>query len=160
MVQFLRMNYSKSLLLYEDDAASGLVLRLVLMIIPLLLCILGLYTWFSNNDIESLELLLEGVVIGIIFWVILPRKYQVYEDYLRIVFGGPFALKIGFDRISSIEVTTNTALTMNLVTKIARNYVRIVKKKGMSIAITPRSNESFTENANRALSQWKKNNNR
>jgi hypothetical protein len=45
---------------------------------------------------------------------------------------------------------------VNLVTRITKNYVKIVKKKGMSIAITPADNESFVEKANLALSQWVK----
>ena len=82
----------------------------------------------------------------------------MFEDRLRIVLGGQFAINVGFNQISFIEVTTRNALTLNLVSKIARTYVIIGKKKGMSIAITPERNELFVENASRALSQWQKNN--
>jgi hypothetical protein len=128
-----------------------------LLIIPALLFAFSIYLWFSSEDSGSLELLVISVIMGLIIWIIIPRKYQVFEDYLRIVFIGPFAIKIGFKQISKIEVTARPAFTINLVSRIARNYVIIVKKKGLSIAITPNSNELFADNANRALSQWNKN---
>ncbi len=48
------------------------------------------------------------------------------------------------------------SFSVNFVTRITRSYVEIVKRKGLSIAITPTANDSFVENANRALEQWLK----
>jgi hypothetical protein len=110
--------------------------------------------WSSGDNSGGLALLVEAFVIGFIFLVVLPRRYQVYEDHLRIVLGGTFAVKIGFDQITTIEVTSRMALTVNFATKMTKNYVRIVKKKGLSIAITPKSNDLFVESANRALRRW------
>ena len=158
MLQSNRMKYSKSILLYEDEPGSGWILRFILLIVPVFLIGLSIYLWYSSESSGSLELLIESFIFFLIFWVILPRKYQVYEDHLRIVLGEPFKIRIGFDQITKIEVTTGTYLTVNLVTRITRTYVRIVKKRGLSIAITPGNNELFIENANKALSQWKQNN--
>jgi hypothetical protein len=158
MLQSIRMNYSKSLLLYQDKPGSGWILRFILLIVPILLFALSIYLWYSGESSGSLVLLTEGVIISLILWAILPRKYQVFEDHLSIVLGEPFKIKIGFDQITKIEVTTRTALTVNFVTRITRTYVIIIKKKGLSTAITPGNNELFVENAIKALSQWKKNN--
>jgi hypothetical protein len=147
-----------SVLLYQDEPASGWVLMSILLVIPAIMLITGFYLWYSSEGPGGLELLIFGILLGFVFWTILPRKYQVFEDRLRIVFGGPFALNIGYNQISFIEVTTKNALTLNLVSKVTRTYVLIGKKKGMSIAITPDRNELFVENASRALSQWQKNN--
>ena len=91
-----------------------------------------------------------------IFWLVFPREYQVYEDHLRIVLGGPFSVKVGFQNIEAIRIKSRTGLTVNFVTRIAKSYVEIAKKKGWSIAITPSTNDSLVENANRALEQWLK----
>jgi len=77
---------------------------------------------------------------------------------VRIVLGGPFSAKVRFDKIKTIEVTSRQSLSINFVTRITGSYVEIVKKKGLSIAITPRASDLFVENANRALSQWVKTN--
>ena len=99
-------------------------------------------------------MLLEAFIVGLIFWLVFPREYRVYEDHLRIVLGGPFSVKVGFENIRAIRTTGKTAFTVNFVTRITKSYVEIAKKRGLSIAITPTDNDSFVENANRALEQW------
>jgi len=148
------MSYSKSLLWYQDEPAYGLLLKLVIVIMPVGLLVASVYLWSFGENSGGLALLAEALFIGLIFWIIFPRRYQVYEDHLRIVLGGPLAVKIGFDRITTIEVTSRMALTVNFATRFTKTYVRIVKKKGLSIAITPKSTDLFVDNANRALSQW------
>jgi hypothetical protein len=147
------MSRSTSLLLYQDEPA-GWFLRLIIVIVPAMLLMVSIYLWSSGERSGGLALLLEAFSIGLIFWIAFPRRYEVYEDHLRIVLGGPFAVKIGFGQIVTTEVTSRTALTVNFATTITKTYVRIVRKRGLSIAITPRSNDLFVDNANRALSQW------
>jgi hypothetical protein len=150
-----RFDYSRSLLLYQDKPKYGLLLRLIL-IIPLAFLVGSLYLYLSGDTSGSLALLPEAFIVGLIFWLVFPREYQVYEDHLRIVLGGPFSVKVGFQNIKAIRITSRTGLTVNFVTRIAKSYVEIAKKRGWSIAITPSANDSFVENANRALEQWLK----
>jgi hypothetical protein len=72
------------------------------------------------------------------------------------VLGGPFSVKVGFQNIEAIRITSRLSFTVNFTTTITRSYVEIAIKKGMSIAITPADKESFVEKANLALSQWVK----
>jgi hypothetical protein len=148
-------DYSTSLLLYQDKPKYGLILKLIL-IIPVAFLVGSLYLYLSGDASGGLALLLEAFVIGVIFWLVFPREYQIYQDYLRIVLGGPFSVKVGFQNIKAIRITSRTGLTVNFVTRIAKSYVEIAKKRGWSIAITPSANDSFVENANRALEQWLK----
>jgi hypothetical protein len=155
VLQSIRMNYSQSVLLYQDKPKYGLLLKLVL-IIPVVLLASSIYLWSIGDAPVSLALLTEAFIIGLILWFVLPREYQVYENHLRIVLGGPFSVKIGFQNIEAIRITSRVAFSINFVTRITRSYVEIVIKKGMSIAITPADDESFVEKANLALSQWVK----
>jgi hypothetical protein len=149
------MNYSQSVLLYQDKPKYGLILKLIL-IMPVILLASGIYLWSTGDAIVSLALLTEAFIIGLIFWFVLPREYQVYENHLRIVLGGPFSVKVGFQNIEAIRITSRVSFSINFVTRITRSYVEIAIKKGMSIAITPTDEESFVEKANLALSQWVK----
>jgi hypothetical protein len=158
MIKSTHMNRFKSQLLYQDEPGSGWSLRLILLIIPVILIIFSFYLWFSGESSGSLVLLVEGLFFGLLFWAILPRKYQLFEDRVSIVLGGPFAFNVEFKRIRSIEVTARSAFTINFATRITRNYVIISMHRGLSIVITPERNELFVENFNRALNQWKKNN--
>jgi hypothetical protein len=147
------MRYSRSILIVQDEPAGSL-LKLILTIVPLGLLATSIYLWSSGEDDGGAALLIEAMAIGLTFWIILPRGYQVYEDHLRIVLGGPFSVKIGFEDIATIEVTSRTALTVNFTTTMAKTYVIITKKHGLSVAITPKSAYAFVENANLALRRW------
>jgi hypothetical protein len=148
------MSYSKSLLLHQDEPAYGLLFRLIILAVPGILAASGIYLWSSGDSQGALALLFEAGFIGLIFWLVFPRRYLVYEDHLRIVLGGPFSMKIGFAGIKTIETTSRLSFNINFATRLAKSYVAIVRKKGLSIAITPRASDRFVEEANRALSNW------
>ena len=150
----LYMSYSRTLLLYQDEPAYGLLLKLIIVTVPGILLATSIYVWSLGDNSGALALLVEAFIIGFIFWLVFPRKYQVYEDHVRIVLGGPFSVKVWFDKIRTIEVTSRLSFGVNFATKITKSHVEIVKKKGLSIAITPKANDLFAEHANRALSQW------
>ena len=126
----------------------------LILIIPVAFLVGSLYLYLSGDLSGSLALLPGALLSGLIFWFVFPREYQVYEDHLRIVLGGPFSVKVGFQNIKAVRITSRTGLTINFVTRITRSYVEIVKKRGWNIAITPTSSEAFVENVNRALEQW------
>jgi hypothetical protein len=151
-----QLNYSKSILLYGDKPKYGLILKLILLI-PVALLVGGLYLWLTGENYASLALSLEGILIGLIYWLVFPREYQVYDDQIRIVLGGPFSVKVKYQNIKTVRITSRASFTVNFVTRVTRSYVEIAKKRGWSIAITPTDSESFVENANRALGQWLKN---
>ena len=155
VLQSVRMDYTQSILLYQDKPKYGLVMKLVLAI-PVALLGSSIYLWYSGDTFVGITLLTEAVVIGLILWFVLPREYQVYEKHLRVVLGGPFSVKIGFQNIEKIGITNRFALTVNLATRVTRSHVEIVIKRGMTIAITPADYELFVEKANLALNQWTK----
>ena len=147
------MQYSKSILLYQDKPRYGLLLKLIL-IIPAAFLVGSLYLWLSGDISGSLALLLSAFIMGLVFWFVFPREYQVYDDHLCRALGRPFSVKVRFQNVKTIRMTSRTGLTVNFVTRITKSYVEIVKKRGWSIAITPTSSDAFVENANRALEQW------
>jgi len=150
------MSYPTNLLLYEDEPA-GWIFKFFFVIVTLVLLAGSVYFGVSGDNASGLTMLVVALVIGLTFWIVSPRKYQVYEDHLQILLGGPFVVKIRFDQITSMGVTQSKGLhfTVNFTTTIANTYVRINKKKGLSVAITPKSDVLFVENANRSLRQWK-----
>ena len=149
------MDYSQSILLYQDKPKYGLILKLIL-IIPVILLASCIYLWSTGDALIGQVLLPEAIIIGLILWFVLPREYQVYENHLRIVLGGPFSVKVGFQNIETIRITSRLSFNIHFTTTITKRYVEIVIKKGMSIAITPADDESFVEKANLALSHWAK----
>jgi hypothetical protein len=148
------MKRTNSLLLYQDEPAYGVPVKLIIGMVPGLMLAGSIYLWSTGESAGGLALLAEVFFISFVFWIIFPRRYQVYEDRLRIALGGPFAVQIGFDQIKAVEVTSSNALTVNFTTTVTRTYVRIVKKRGLNIAITPRSRDMFADAATRAVAKW------
>ena len=160
MLQFTDMSYPLNLLLYEDEPA-GWIFKFFFVIVTLVLLAGSVYFLVSGNNASGLTMLVVAFVIGLTFWIVSPRKYQVYEDHLQILLGGPFVVKIRFDQIATKEVTGRTTAeftAIKLISKVTNIYVRIGMKKGLSITITPKSDALFVENANRSLRQWQENN--
>jgi len=128
-------------------------MRLIL-VFPIVLIAASTYFGATGAASDSLGLLAVGLMIGVTYWLIFPREYQVYQDHLRIVLGGPFSVRVGFHNVKAIRITGSSSLSVNFVTRITRTYVEIAKKKGISVAITPSAAEPFVEAANRALDRW------
>lgn len=147
------MQYSKSMLLYQDKPSYGLFLKLIL-VMPAAFLFGSLYLYLSGDIPGSLALLPGALSSGLVFWVVFPREYQVYDDHLQIALGYPFSVRVRFQDIKAIRTTNRTGFTINLVTRITRSYVEIEKKSGWSIVITPTNNDLFIENATHALKQW------
>ena len=150
------MDQPNPLLLYQDEPTYGLLLKLIFVLAPASLLVASLVFWSSGETSGGLALLVEAFVVGLILWVVCPRKYQVYRDRLQLVLGGPLSLKIRFDNIKTIEVTARLSFSMNFATRLTGNHVLIVKKRGMSVAITPTASDVFVQQANRALGEWAK----
>ncbi len=147
--------FHRSLLLYQDES-SGLSLKLLFMIIPALFLGASVYLWSSGDSSAASAALAAGLMMAVLLLAVFPRKYQIYEDHLRIVLGGPIAVTLPFERIKSIEVTGRTAFTVNLVNRIAKKYTLITTTGGLNFAITPGSNETFVERANLAMVEWRR----
>lgn len=148
------MKYSKGLVLYQDEPGMGTLLKFITFVVPAILLISSYYLFSSGETEGGQALLLEAFLLPGILLTAMPRSYRVYEDHLRIVLGGPLSIKIGLDKIASVEVTSKQRFSANFSTRLTGKYVALVMKKGMTIAITPKDNEQFAENAKRALREW------
>lgn len=154
LLELLGMKQRKGILLHQDKPDYGLALKLIIFIVPAMLVAVSLQLYFSGEGSGSLALLAEAIFVGFLFWAVFPRSYEVYEDHVRIVLGGPFSVRVSFDRIREIRISSRPSFSVNFVTRLGKSYVEIARKKSPSIAITPRDPELFVENANRALRQW------
>jgi len=149
------MKYSQGLLVYQDKPTYGLLLKVIIGVVPAAMLVAGISLFSSGDSAGAILLFAETLFVGAIFWAVFPRSYQVYEDHLRIVLGGPFSIKVNFGNINEVVVTSKQGFTMNFVTRLTWTHVLINVKGGLDIAITPRDSESFIENANQALEEWR-----
>jgi hypothetical protein len=141
-------------LLYEDRPRYGLWLKILLWGFIAVMLITAITTFDSNRE-DALALIGTAVFIVLVFWAVMPRKYCIYEDRIKIVMGVPFSISVRFDVIEYAgKPRGKLTVGINFVTSF-RNTVEIVKKRGMNVNISPGDREAFLENLNDALDNWR-----
>jgi len=82
------MDYSKSILLYQEHVTYGLPLKLIILVLPAALVTASLYLWSYGEITGGLTLLVEAVFIGLIFLTIFPRSTRytrtIYVSYWAV----------------------------------------------------------------------------
>jgi hypothetical protein len=140
------------ILVYEDTPKYDVWLKLILGGVLALTFILGIILIYQDTEAA---IVMFGITIfdALLFKAILPRRYQIFEDRLRILMGGPFAINIPFSNIKEAKPASGGKAFAYWGLRLATstNYVvEIVRKKGLNLVISP-SNEMFLEQLNQAL---------
>jgi len=141
---------------YEDKPKYDIWIKAILGFPLVFILIPGLYS-FSNNDAETaFAMLVTTVLIAIIYWVILPRKYCISDTKVKIMLGGPFAFSVPFATIQSARPPEGMSVGINFATSFSsKNAVQIVRKGKLDVNITPGNRATFLENLDKALNSWR-----
>lgn len=125
--------------------------------LPLVFLVIGAYSFITTNDAEeTITMVGAAVFTGLLYWAIFPKKYQILEDHLKIVLGGPFSFNISFHTIETARVPQGLAVGINFATSFSsKNGVQIVRKKSLDVNITPADRPSFLANMDKALNNWR-----
>jgi hypothetical protein len=151
------------LVIYEDSPEYDLWVKILLGLAPVALLVLGLLIYQgvlpSESEAEAktgaIILFAATAFILLVYWAILPRRYQILEDRIKIVLGGPLSLGIPFGNLETAKETKGLAhFGIGFATSV--NRVEIMKRRGTSVLISPGNRDLFLQNLNRALSDWRK----
>jgi len=142
-------------LIYEDTPKYDLWLKLILGGVLALTFILGVI--FIYQDTEA-TIAMFGITLfdALLFKAILPRRFQIFEDRLKIHLGGPLAINIPFSNIweakpaSGRKVFTYWGIRFATSTK---SVVEIIRKRGLNIVISPSNGSLFVDRLNEACKQ-------
>ena len=139
--------------LYEDKPHYDIWFKAILLF-PLVVMVIPAYFLISSDPETAIGLLGTAVLIAVIYWAVMPRKYCILDNKVKVIMGKPFSFSISFDNIETARVPKATAIGINFVTSF-KNSVEIVRKKGMNINISPSNRELFLDNFAKALNKWK-----
>ena len=141
--------------LYEDHASYDYWLRLILFGIPLILLTVGLI--LIPEDKEGATAMISGsLIILFLFYLVLPKKFQVFEDKLRMVLGWPLHIDLSLANISESQITTGRKVFAYWGLRFAtssKSVVEIIRKKGLNIVISPSNAQLFVDKLNEAREQ-------
>ena len=151
------------LALYEDRPKYDTWFKLLLGFAPALTIILGflLYSRVLPSETESearlgaIVLFATTVLILLIYWAVLPRKFLLLEDRVKIKFG-VFSFNIPFHTIKEVRIAKGSKLFgFNSVTSF-RSMIEIVRKRWTSVSISPDNRDLFLAELNKAMADWKR----
>jgi len=140
-------------LIYEGIPQYDPWLKLILGSTLALTLVLGIV--LLPVDLPGAWVLL-GVTVfdALLFHAILPRRYQIFRDRLRIVLGRPFAFNIPFSAIRDVRSASGSKAFAYGGLRFAtssRSVVEIVRHKGLNLVISPANRDAFLEQLGRAL---------
>ena len=142
-----------SMILYEDTARYDLWVKLILGGILAALFVTGVALLFE--DVAEAGIMFGATIFdALLFWAILPQRFQVFEDKLRIVLGGPFAINISLANIEAARCASGRKVFAYWGIRFAtssRYVVEIVRKKGLNLIISPANGDMFLEQLNQAI---------
>jgi hypothetical protein len=102
----------------------------------------------------SIRLFGVTLLVALIFHFVLPRRYQVFNNKLRILLGWPLGWDIPLSTIREARAAPNLARWVYRGVRLATssgNVVEIVRKKGRNVVISPSNRETFLERLNEVL---------
>ncbi len=138
------VRYTMRMPVYEDIPQYDFWLKAILTLPPLA-AVLAAFALWGMDPIGAFVMLGTAVFIFLVFRAVMPKKYLIYDDHVRIVLGGPLGMNIPFSQIKKVQYgSQGWAPTVNFVTSF-RGVVQIDKLHGMSIAITPARPDLFLE---------------
>ena len=140
-------------LIYEDRAAYDPWLRWVIAV-TLGVTLVPAMAIFPFEPIGTWVLLGTTVFDALLFHAILPRRYQILSDRLRIVLGRPFAISIALTTIREARPAGGMAAMVHWGVRLAtstKSVVEIVRYRGLDFVISPVHREDFLRHLREAI---------
>jgi hypothetical protein len=141
------------MLIHEEKAEYSPWLKL-LFIIPAGLLIAAIVLAFNQRADSFPVFLGEAACLALLFYFIMPRKYQIYQDKLTIVLGNPLAVNIPLSTIKEVRHFSGfKAYTYSGVrfATSSRYVVEISRSQGLNYLISPQNGDLFLEQLSRAM---------
>ena len=140
-------------LIYEDIPKYDLWLKLILGSVLAITFVAGVVLLFE--DIVA-ALIMLGVTLfdALLFKAVLPQRFQIFEDGVKIVLGGPFAINIPLSNIREARSASASKAFAYWGIRFATSthyVVEIVRTKGLNLVISPAGGDMFMEQLNRTL---------
>ncbi len=140
-------------MIYEDTPKYDLWLKLILAGVLALTLILGVISIYRDTE-AAIAMFGITVFDALLFKAILPRRFQIFEDRLKILLGGPFSINILLSNIAEVKPASSRKIFAYWGIRFATstsNVVEVVRKKGLNLIISPRNDDMFLEHLNQAL---------
>jgi glycerol-3-phosphate acyltransferase PlsY len=146
-----------NIVIYEDMPRYDAGMKILLAVPIAILIFTAIQVYITDGLKSALCMVVPLTVICLIFLLVMPRHYQVLDDGIRVVLGGPFSISYSFSGVKEVVQRRGLWLSVNFVTALAsKRVVYVIRSRGMPVAITPTDPQAFISAAGRAMASWKR----
>jgi len=139
---------------YEDSPRSDIWMRIICFLPALILLVMAAVVPPEEPWVPAM-LVLMAITIGSIPYLIIPVRLSILSSAILIGFRLPFSFRIPFSTVVTLRPSRWSTIGLNLPTNLSqKNAVEIVRRKRLSIAITPSDRETFLITFDRAFKEW------
>jgi len=149
--------------IYEDRLKYGLAVKLFLGSIVVGVLLLKVWTVSRGEMIGEIIMFATLIFILIFLFVLLPRKFQVFDDRIKVIWG-LLRVNIPFDDIKTIESRPDVisskrfrGLCFRTSVRDGNRLVLIERKKGKNVLLKPSNRERFIEILENTMRKWREN---
>ena len=143
-------------LTYEDSPRYDPQLKWVVAAVINLTLIPGILLLYI--DIIGAWVLLAATALeALLFYIIIPRQYQVFSDKVKIVLGGPFSINLPFSSIKEVHSASSISAYIYWGLRMApsaKGVIEIVRQPGIDVVISPRNSDTFVKQLEAALNTF------
>jgi hypothetical protein len=130
-----------------------------LLAIPVCMPLVMAVVLYASGSKEIWETFIVFIFILALIWFIMPRKFLVMSDRLRLIMGASLGTNILYSNIKEIRKPATWDLGVNYITSM-KTPLEIVLKKGMNVSIAPEDRQLFLDDINRAMQEWRRSTNK
>jgi hypothetical protein len=144
-------------LVYEDSPRYDPQIKWVVAAVLSLTLIPGIILLYTDI-IDAWILLAATALDALLFYVIIPRQYQVFSDKVKIVLGGPFSINLPFSSIKEVRSASSISAYIYWGLRMApsaKGVIEIVRQPGIDVVISPRDSDTFVKQLKAALDTFK-----
>jgi len=130
---------------FQTPARYGRFIKIVLGAIVLALLVGGIVE-LDQTPGDAYVLFGTGAGLMLLYWLILPHRFEIYPDRLRVVLGGPFAFNVGFSSITQVEILPPARAFSISGLKFATDAgtaLRLRRQGRLDISLSPRDRDEF-----------------
>ena len=140
-------------LMYEDIPRYDWSLKLILGGVLAFTLVAGIVLLFVDVA-GSLTMFGATLLDALLFYFVAPRRYQIFNNKVRIVLGWPFGMDIPLATIKEAKPASRWDTFgywgIRLATS-SNGAMEIVRTKGWNVVISPSNREAFLERLNQSL---------
>ena len=140
---------------YEDRPHTDIWLKLIFML-PAVLMFISAFIFIKFDSAGIYAAAGIAIMMALLYFLVIPTRYCILNNEMRIEFRGPFAFNIPFDTVTGIRDARWSTVGINFPTSMSQSRVLEIMRKGhMAVTITPSDKQAFVSNFHKTFQDWK-----